>query len=415
MRMKEFARFLRAARKDASSRFREQVKLLNGTLVLCESKGEVELWSQFCDALRTKDLDVDQFSIREAFESLIEGGREIVDSWNPRHGGSGGINLALLEAAGTVDTSAFSNITGQIVYTTILQAYQSEDFIFTKLIPTVSTPFNGEKIPGIGELGDEAEIVGEGQQYPMVGLSEDWIETPPTLKRGLIVPFTKEIIFFERTGLALQRGKDIGKWMGVNREKRAIDCVIDENTTAHRYKWKGTSYATYQTSTPYDNVTATNALVDWTDMDNAEQTLNGILDPNTGEPVTVEAKHFIVTKQLEQTANRIVNATEIEVVTPGYATSGNPQVTKVGNPYKSKYQVVTSKLLAARLATDTDWFLGNITEAFRYMENFPLAVVQAPSNSNDEFHRDIVTQYKASERGQFATFDPRFMSKSTVA
>ncbi len=362
--------------------------------------------------LASGEIKPQDFSLAQLFEHFVVDsngepcGRRIRDSWNPSRGGSGGENLALLEANNSVDTAAFSNISGQLIYSAVMAKYTAEDFVFTKLIRTVPTEFNGEKIPGIGEIGDMAEIVGEGKDYPMVGLSEDWIETPSTLKRGLIIPITKEAIFFDRTGLILERAGDVGKWMGVQQEKQAIDCVIDENTTAHRYKWRGTTW---------DNVTASNALVDWTDLDNAEQTMNGLLDPNTGEPITVEATHLVVTKALEQTANRNMNATDIEVVTPGYATTGNPTVTKAGNPYKGKYQVVSSKLLASRLATDTDWFLGNITEAFRYMENWAMAVVQAPANSNDEFHRDIVTQYKASRRGAYATFDPRLMSKSTVA
>ena len=66
------------------------------------------------------------------------------------------------------------------------------------------------------------------------------------------------------------------------------------------------------------------------------------------------------------------------------------------------------------MATDTSWFLGNPRKAFAYMENWPLTTVQAPTNSHDEFHRDIVAQYKASERGATATLEPRYMCKATA-
>ncbi|MCI0358648.1 MAG: hypothetical protein L0211_09200, partial [Planctomycetaceae bacterium] len=75
----------------------------------------------------------------------------------------------------------------------------------------------------------------------------------------------------------------------------------------------------------------------------------------------------------------------------------------------------TSKLLASRLATDTDWFLGNIAAYARYMENWPLTTVQAPPNSSEEFNRDIILQFKGSERGVFSVREPRVMHKSTAA
>jgi hypothetical protein len=359
----------------------------------------------------TKEIKPHEFRLRPLFEQFVENGRELVDSWNPQHGG--GVNL--LEAGSAVDTSAFSNITGQIVYSEILAKMEMEDMVFSKLIPTVPTQFNGEKIAGIGRMGDEAEIIGEGQIYPTVGVNEDWIETPATTKRGLIVPVTKEAIFFDRTGVLLDRCREVGEWLTVNKEKRAIDCFIDENSTAHRYKWKGVAYATYQATSPWDNVTASNALVDWTDIDNAEQTLNNIIDPHTGEPVVIGATDLVVTKQLEATAFRIINATEIEVTTPGYATSGNPTGTLVANPYRGRYTLRTSRLLAARLATDTHWFLGNIAKQCRYMENWPITVVQAPNNSEAEFQQDVVQRFKASERGAYVTVEPRVTTQCTVA
>jgi hypothetical protein len=121
-----------------------------------------------------------------------------------------------------------------------------------------------------------------------------------------------------------------------------------------------------------------------------------------------------VNRELLYTARRIVEATTLKVATPGWATTGNPTESEWRNPVTG-YSVLTSVLLASRMATDTSWFIGDVTKAFRYMENWPLAVVTAPANSDDEFKRDIVQQFKASERGQYATVEPRAMCKSTVA
>ena len=192
-----------------------------------------------------------------------------------------------------------------------------------------------------------------------------------------------------------------------------IDCVIDENRTAHRYKWKGTSYATYQTSTPYINSKTSNALVDWTNVDAAELMFNQLTDPYTGEPIMVNPKHLVVTRQNLRTAQRILTATQVTTTTPGFATSGNPNAVNWANPI-SGYQILCSAQLAARLGTDTSWFLGDLTKAFRYMENWPITVVQAPANSEAEFTLDVVYRVKASERGAASTWEPRQIIKNAA-
>ena len=359
-------------------------------------------WSDMREALDKKHLRPADFSLRHLFEAFVDDGRELADSFSPRHGGG----VALLESA--VDTSTFSNITGQVVYTAVMDAFESEAFVFSPLVQTIRTQFNGEKIPGISRLGDVAEAIAEGASYPQVGLHEDWIETPETTKRGFIVPVTKEAIFFDRTNILLQRAAEVGEFLGLNKEKRVIDSVIDENVTDHRYKWKGTSYATYQSSSPWDNVTASNSLVDWTSVDAAEQTLNNITDPNTGEPVLVTPTHLLVTPQNVNVARQIIHATEIR------SGVGDPQEMTTRNPIDT-YRIASSRLLAARMATDTSWYLGNPHKAFAYMQNWPVTVVQAPSNSEAEFTQDIVVRFKASERGAAATLEPRVITKSTVA
>lgn len=374
--------------------------------------------NELATAFEKKELKASDFSIRQIYEHFLPDGRELVNSWNPRSGGDGASLASILEND-AVKTAAFSNISGQVFYNATLEAFMLEEFVFSRLIPTVSTQLNGEKIAGIGGMGDKAEIVDEAAEYPMVGVNEDWIRTPETKKRGLVVPVTREAVFFDRTGELLARCAEVGEYLGLNKEKRAVDCVIDENTTAHRYNRKDAgATATYGNNSgthDWDNLEATNALVDWTDIDNAEQLLNSILDPNTGEPIVMGGRRMvIVTKSLELAALRVRNASEVTVHTGGYATSGNLTETKVSNPVGGKFEVMTSRMVATRLATDTSWFYGDPTKAFRYMENWPLAVVQAPSNSELEFTRDIVQRFKASERGQYATIEPRYMVACTA-
>lgn len=385
-------------------------------------KRQVELngpeWAEqhLVEALEQKHLKPEDFSIRDLAEAFV--GREWVDSFRPKSGS----RFVRLQEADAVSYSNFSQITGQIFFTEVKMAYEDEEFVFSKVVPTKpSKILDMEKVPGLSGIGDEFDAIGEREEYPRLGFSEDYVEVAAKRKRGGIIAVTKEAIIGDLTGRLLENARKIGYWLGLNREKRIIDALIDENGGAasavlggHRYHWKGTSHATYQTATPWDNVTTSAALVDWTDINEAWQTLAAITDPYTGEPILITPTHLIVTSQNLWTASRIVSATEVRSDTnPAAGTAAN--ITLTGNPVQmvlGNLQVLSSRLLTARAATDTDWWLGNPQKAFAYYSIWDLTPEEAPSNHPDNFSRDIQMQFKVSEMGAAATIEPRLMNES---
>ena len=364
-------------------------------------------YEDFGDALEKGEVQPGDYSIRELFEGFVEDGRELADSWNPNRGGG----VTLMESGNAIDTAAFSNITGQIVYTRVIQAFEDPNYIGDQLVETVQTQFNGEKIAGIGRLGDAAQTIDEGGIYPTIGTSEEWIDTPATTKRGFIVPVTKEAIFFDRTGLILDRAREVGQFAALNKEKRILDTVLGITTS---YRRNGAAaIATYQASTPFINVKSSNALVDWTDIEDAELLFDALTDPNTGEVINVVPDTLIVPTALKYTARRIVRATEVQFNKGGYNASSDVQRTVSANPLQD-YNILTSRLVKSRTSSATTWFIGNPKKAFRYMQNWPITVVQAPNNSEAEFTQDIVARFKVSERGVPAVIEPRYMVKCTA-
>ena len=367
-----------------------------------------------------------EISLRGLFENFILDdsgapcGYEIAKTWDMRHGsGLGQISLVRLMEEGAVQTTSFSNITGQIIYNEILKAYDLEKSVFTPLIPTIPTQFNGERIAGIGGIGNQAEIVNEGQVYPLVGVTEDFIDTPQTTKRGLRTALTREAVFFDRTGDLVARAAQVGQYLAFNKETRAIDCVIDENTTVHQYNrkllGKVSTYGANSGNHTWNNLQTSNALANYTNVDLVDQLLYAILDPNTGLPIVMDEgqNQLIVSRGLLKAAEYIQRSTEQRVVPGGFATSGTP-VIQIAPNVAPNYNIIVSRLLATRQALTTSWYYGNIKKAFRYMENWPLTTVEAPANTQLEFEQDIVMQWKSSERGQFIVYEPRYMVKATA-
>jgi len=378
-----------------------------------ERLGRGECVRHLTEALEQGQLQPEDFSIRELAEVTLGGER--VRQMDPRTG-----DVGLLEAGEGVDVTAFSNITGQIVQSKVLEAYRQEAFVVSKLVDTVPTRLDGERIPGVGRVGDDVAEVHPGMPYPHLGFGEDYIETPQTTKRGFIVPVTKEAIFFDRTHLVLQRAAEVGEVLGLNKEKRLLDVVIG---ATNNYKWKGTDYNTYSAtgtgSAPDGDWInqMTEELVDWTDVDAAEQLFADVLDPNTGEPVLLRATTVLVMPAYRHAAHRVFNAAEIQYTADGAATT-----TVAANPL-GNYRVVESRLAYRRIIASgvaaaeakKYWFIGDFKKAFAYMENWPITVTQSPPGSEAEFNQDIVVRFKASERGAAAVINPRYVVKSTGA
>ena len=370
------------------------------------------------ESLRAGHLKPQDFGLQDLAEGLMTDrrgnpmGPDYIRAINPRRQGDGDTQ-EIMEA---IDSSAFANITGQLAFTTLLDGYENTAFVGDDLITTIPTQLNGEKIPGVTNLGDDGQLVEEGHPYPRAGVSEDWIETPKTDKRGVIVEVTKEAIFFDRTGQFLQTCSKVGESLGLAKEKRILDMVLG---VTNNYKWKGTAYDTYQTSSPWDNVTASNGLADWTDIDAALQTFAALTDPATGEPILMVPDTIWLHTSLRTTLNWIMGATQVNI-NPNANTGTAQHETFVPNSVlvPGSYNVISSPMMDARFTagsvTTTDWFMGSPKQAFAYMENWPITVVQMPPNSYGEWNSDVVVGHKASERGTVAVLEPRKVGKSTA-
>ncbi len=346
----------------------------------------------------------EETSIEELAVGLIPHGSDYVRACK-----TPGRYQELVEAGDAVDSTAFLNITGQLIINEVLAGFELEKFVASQLIPDKTTTLSGELIPGITQQDDDSEIVGEGMPFPHQDVGEEFIETPKTTKRGKIIGLTREAVFFDRTGLLIDRAMKVGVSLGLNKEKRLIDLIIG---ATNNYKRNGTNFNTYQTATPWINKKALNDLENWEDIDASEQLLADITDPNTGEVVMAEADQIFVTSNRRAIGSMIIGATEVR------DKRGGAEIveTITSNPVTG-YQLISSRLLKRRIidsGVEPDavkagkyWFHGDFGKAFAYMVNWPITVVQEPQNSIVSFERDIIMRWKASERGAAAVIEPR--------
>lgn len=388
---------------------------------LYESLGPVECVGRLQEGLQKKVFRPEDFSLRDLAESFV--GPGWVRSLNPLNTARYGA-VPIQEAGDGVDISAFSNITGQILFTKILEGWQDATMIAENLFNTVQTEFDGEKLPWLSHPYSEGDQdIHPGKPYPETAFGERFIQTPHTTKKGEIVSITKEMVYFDRPGQALTRANEIGKYVGYQKEQICLKVLLG---LVNNYNLNGTSYNTYLTAGSWVNSQSSAPLVDWTSINEAFVLFQNILDPDTSLPIVTEPKALFVMPARLFTARRITAATEVRSTSPSFAASpaadspGNVQMIS-GNPLPWSLEVFTSPIayqlllnsgLTAAQAQDY-WYMGDFKRSLWYMQNWPLQLEQAPPNNIAMFERDLVVRVKASEKGYPVVDEPRYLVKMT--
>lgn len=395
--------------------------------------------------------DQDGYRIRDLFENLVVdrhgesvGAQFVEDYLNPKR------PVSLLEAGGAisaVDYSAFAGITGQLMVTRVLEPFTKEEYVASRLVPTYPSALEQERWIGITsptDPGDDITLVAEQEPLRYVGVEEEYVQTPITRKRMLGIALTKEAIFFDRTGQLVDRARMTGDLLALQKEKELLGVMIGGTKnplyfyekrkydsallTLDLFQRASAASGAYQLAFTYPNrpnawvnEVPDNPLTDYTSIRTCDQYFSAMVDPNTGEPIVV-GKPFIMaphTKRID--LMQILYAENIWKMsagglstTGGIATIGEMPLARIG---LTADQFVVSRQLRAQLvaqfsnltASEADgmWFYGDPNEAFAWVENWPLTVVQAPVNSEAEFNQDIVLRWKASMRGRAAIRSPR--------
>ena len=112
------------------------------TINICELRKRIELdgadstVKHLTETLKQGDLKPDDFSVRDLAESFIPGGLSQIE--------------LLTEDAGI----SFANMIGAVIDTKIKEAYNQEVFAASRLVRTIPTRLDGEKIHTFGAVSD---------------------------------------------------------------------------------------------------------------------------------------------------------------------------------------------------------------------------------------------------------------------
>lgn len=366
----------------------------------------------------TATLSPEQCNFRAIFEGFL--GEETLERF-----GRGG---SLMEAAGVgaVTPSTFANISGftlaigGLLEYKILEAFSMPELVADRIAQTEPTSvLGGTKHIGVANVGDVAAERKPADPVKMIGLEDRWIQTPETVEYSAGIEITYEAIAQDLTGQILQRASQVGQSIALRKEYRVIDMMIGATNT---YNYKGTSYNTYQASTPWIN-SHQNTLTDWTKVNAALQLFSKMRDAETGQPILVTLKDLFVMPGNLLTATKIFRDTSVQsrTQTQAVVSASNSPVLGMFDPFTSPLAYFRATATAANgglALSDTDatalWFLGDFKKAFGYRQFHPPMVESAVPNTYDMLSRRVVTAYFAYERGVPFTKEPRYVTKNTV-
>lgn len=365
---------------------------------------QAEFVQHMGDIFADPSVDLADFRLRPLFEALVDDGAELVQN----HFGPGGGGFSLMEAGDTVNTSMFANIQGQYLYNAMLRAYKMPELIGDSLVTVMDSVEVSERIPGVTAIGDQVEVISEGQSYARAVTGERWVDTPDTIKRGLIVEVTKEAVFFDKTNLILQECSNVGRYIAINRERRILDVVLGISTVYRRNG--GAAVATYGS----DNTSGSTPLVDYTSLDAADTKFSEMVDPDTGEPIVATPDTLICPPALRNTANRIRGASSTNSNTNPTLGTGATETRVAGNSLNgAPFNIASNQYVKERSTSNTTWWYGAPKQAFVYMQNWGLKVESEGANSAEAFERDVIARYKASERGAAGVMERLYNLKAT--
>lgn len=376
---------------------------------VAEGREEDFYWDMH-DVIAEGGVQLNRISARDLFEQFVPGGDEVIRASRRSRGvAMRGVLLEGPDAA--VRTTAFANITGQLLYRQTLQALEQPNFIANQLMTTVPSDTGyPEIIPGVTPIGDQAEEINEADDYPTIGIGEDWITTPAKPKRGFMINITEETVFEDRLGEVLRVAATGGTWMGINFEKEVLDTVLGITNTYQRRKGAvQNTYGNTHTEGDFDNIAAANPLTNYASIDTMFTLFDGIDDPNTGEPILMSGNmQLVVPRNVRTTALAIIGGS----VKLG-ADSANVQtiVTNPLNNTDTEISVVSNQWVSKR-GGSTSWWIGDFPGAFEYRENWPLGVFQQGRNSDAGFDRDVIARFKVRRKGAMSVVEPRKVARA---
>lgn len=287
------------------------------------------------------------------------------------------VNVA--EAA--IDSTGFSALNNTVLASVVIEAQnQATGLVADQLATPYPTNKETENVPGFSEPSD-MENVAEGAEKPDATITNKYVTLQKITKRAKKIVLTREAVFYDQTGLLLDRCNRIGINAMLDRESKLIEGLTDHPSS--RCYYPSGSVTSLWNST---NTEEANALVDYTDIENAVKRLSRQVDSlsrrlrdNVSTPLEI-----LLPYELWITAQKIFGAEMFET------NAGSAANIRFRNTLGATKLYPSQVLDGHNTAT---WYIagaGGFRKQFLRKITFPMEVVPVPAAEVDTVIKDLV-------------------------
>ncbi len=390
-----------------------------------------------------------EVSLRILAESIM--GHDFVEEYYHPSGGFDFGSRALMESAidptAFIDISTFNLGVAGLVNAQIMARFNSPEYQGRSMVEIVPTNQNGHKRIGVARItpSDKNNKYRQpGDQHQEIGFGEMYQSTPPTIEQAEKCAVTRESVYFDLTGQVLDTAGEVGDDLAYGQDRDIAAMILGVTGLASEYNFNGTSYETYETTSPWVNDQSNGIAAgawDITNVDKARQLFVGMTDPVTGREIKVIGRDILVPPGAELLARSQLYAPNVEIGTQLSATYGFPawrqqmanELTKLGANMgqAGAYNIIpmTSIFYNIMLASATAangypglalsaanakqyWYVGDFPRAFEWQENWPLTPWQAAADELVMKDRGLVAVYGANYRGSGFVKEPRYVVRN---
>lgn len=331
------------------------------------------------------------------------------------------------ESNAAVMSQAFATMTGQLISSKVLEAYNAVPSVADTLMSTMTGQrLRNQRLAGLTHIGGGFDDINEGHPYPETDFSEKYIVTSET-KHGGMLAITEELLTFDQTGEIYRRASGMGEALRNKLERTKIRALCDtqdvKNDGSSIYVWRPsgtgeTLYATDGSNLNYigsggvSGFNSASPLVDYTDLDlvrvyRATKAVDDRID-GTARPIGGINSNLtlLVPEGKRSVANNIVFPSQMATVP---SSSGGTEFYHQ-NPVSGFVSRVVSSPYVDEINGD-DYYVGDFAKQFLWTEVWPVQTFVQGSNSESAFGNDVILRIKARYFGGLSALESRWVTK----
>ena len=357
--------------------------------------------SKVNDLLETGKVRTSDFSFRQLFEELVD---------CPMGADASRVAEAL-------NSSAFPTIAAKVINKDIIDEYNLALGDVGSLVRESQAMRTDEELVVGFSAGDTTPLLRrQGMAYEETSMGEkNWKIKMADF--GRMISLTREVIYEDRTGEVLSRAKDVGRAGGHHKQKMIVETIEATARTAFEEASFGGAHFKGNDITMYsndhssldgqtnDNLVASNALVDYTDLEAVYLAFADMVD-EAGDKISIVPKTILIPSALKATASKIMNSQFLHY---GGSNDNVPSYNPVDD-LGGGLNIMSSVFMG----DTTTWYMGDFPSQLLGLNVYKPATASQGADSELAFTNQIVARFRWSYHYGIGHTDWRYIIKSTA-